>query len=232
MEEVQPEIDLISPWDKLVEAIGAPGASPADLAEEAARRLTNRCSPGRPDGGNYSSQVEAGIDFRVWILEQERKSAESVYAAAVDDLDGSFSDHAAVERARAEVERLRQREFIAKELAPLGARAALEFELRDAFFDLRRTAPPEDIQDFRPTLQPAAVSTTSGQVRGFASVNDPYLSEDLLRKAELREAAREAARDRSTPYSRAFNDVLAVRSRIDRWEKANPKLASCPVPLA
>jgi hypothetical protein len=217
-------VAALSAWEQLVDALGCePGTTATMLAAEAADRVNRKplpWAPGRP-GGSYSNQVAAACDHRLWLLEMERGSAESVAAAAFDDVQNDFADRSVYDRALADVEALRSREAHARELFPLADRAALEIELRECFDELRKHMPTPDRVRYDET--PIAPST----MRAFNSVNDDYRAEDLIAKAHARDVSRENARDRATAYDRAEMAVASVSHRISEWERVNPKLVRC-----
>lgn len=214
--EPEPRVTL---WQRLAISLGAPGVGPKALASEASYRVASRTGcAGRPYV-NYASALAAAADHRMWLLEIARASAESRLAVAIDDVDGAFGTRAAVDVARAEVEALRRREYVARELLPLGARYALESERLDAERDLAALAPTPE----RARVEYVPPKTTS--VRAVRSTNDPVTADEMRAKAAMRDVARENARDHSTPFSRAQTALFSVESRIERWDVEHPKLA-------
>ena len=146
-------------------------------------------------------------------------------AAALDDVDGAFEDRDAVDRARAEVETLRRREYVVGELFALAKRAALGAELAEAILELRRHE-PDVVERKRVTYEPP----TRG-VRALPNAGGEPTATDLIAKAVMRAIATENSRDFSTPYSRASASMLSARARVERFDAEFPKLARVPGPV-
>jgi hypothetical protein len=208
-------------WERLVDALGVPGATPAKLAAETALRVAQRRPAGRVDTRTgrmmqYASAVEAAVDFRLAELELEVRQADSRHAAALDDVRGAWGSTAAVAATAAALEDLRRREWVARDLFPLAARIGILDRLRDAKRELARI--PRD--PARPRFEPGDVAVPAG-----ATSPEGY---EYARKYAMREAAKAAALlgDGSTPWSRAASAVSAIEGRLAAWDDANPKLAA------
>ena len=130
-----------------------------------------------------------------------------------------FGPRSAVDAARAEVEALRRREFTARELLPLAKRYALLHELLDAERELSKCTPAPIVERIE------FVPPTTTSVRAYRSANDPVTADEMRAKAVMRDVARSNGEDHSTAYSRAKSALIAVESRIARWESEHPKLA-------
>lgn len=122
--------------------------------------------------------------------------------------------------ARLEVEALRRREYVTKELAPLGARYALEATRITAERDLEKLPPePErERREFKAAVVPG--------VKAVRTMADPIGADEDRAKAALRDVERENTRDRTTAYTRERACVQMAYGRIARWEAEKPRLAA------